>query len=101
VAHWALTGQPLFIAKTPAEMLLHQVQSLPTPPSKISELPVPPAFEELLMACLEKDPAMRPASALELESELARVRCEDPWSEERARLWWEAHAPNLGAPRTA
>ena len=46
------------------------------------------------MKCLEKDPAKRPHSALELESELARVRCEEAWTMKRAQEWWEVHAPD-------
>ncbi len=50
------------------------------------------------MQCLEKDPAARPSSALELESQLARIRCEEPWTEDRARAWWATHAPDVIAP---
>ena len=47
------------------------------------------------MQCLEKDPAKRPSSALELETMLNRVRCQEPWTEVRARAWWETHAPEV------
>ena len=49
------------------------------------------------MTCLEKDPAKRPSSALELDAQLARVRCEQPWTDERAQAWWDAHAPDAVA----
>jgi serine/threonine-protein kinase len=92
-AYWALTGQPLFQASTPGQMLLHHIQTTPRPPSEISELPVPAAFEAILMQCLEKDPARRPSSASELEAQLGRLSLRNPWTPERARAWWEAHAP--------
>jgi serine/threonine protein kinase len=95
-AYWALTGQPLFPASTPAEMLLHHVRTPPVPPSQVSELPIPGEFEAILMMCLEKDPAKRSSSALELDSLLARVPCE-PWTQDRARAWWETHAPDVVA----
>jgi serine/threonine-protein kinase len=94
-ACWALTGHTLFEATTPAQMLLHHVQTRPVPPSQRSELPVPEQLDRILMMCLDKDPARRPASALQLDSELARVRCEAPWTHERARSWWEAHVPEV------
>jgi hypothetical protein len=47
------------------------------------------------MMCLEKDPANRPASALQLDQQLAQVRCEAAWTNERAREWWETHAPEI------
>jgi len=99
-AYWALTGQLVFRASTPAQMLLHHAQTQPAPPSSVSELPVPGDLEALLMQCLEKDPAKRPASALALEARLARVRCPDPWTQERARAWWDGHAPDVVARAT-
>ena len=98
-AYWALTGQLPFRASTAAQMLLHHAQTPPVPPSEVSELLIPPELESLLMMCLEKNPAKRSASALDLDSRLARVRCEWPWTEDRAREWWEAHAPDIVAGR--
>jgi transcriptional regulator with AAA-type ATPase domain len=97
-AYWALTGRLVFQANSPAQMLLHHVQTPPPLPSEISELPFPRDLEIVLMQCLEKDPAKRPSSALELETMLNRVRCQEPWSEVRARAWWETHAPEVVGP---
>ena len=36
-----------------------------------------------------------PSSALQLESELARVPCDERWTNERAQKWWEVHAPEV------
>ena len=94
-AYWALTAQTLFEATTPAQMLLQHVQAQPVPPSQRSELSVPRQFEAILMSCLEKDPGKRPSSALELDSLLARVKCDAPWTNERAQEWWETHAPEV------
>jgi eukaryotic-like serine/threonine-protein kinase len=93
-AYWALTAHTLFEAATPAQMLLHHVQTPPAPPSTKSEVAIPKQLEAILMTCLEKDPARRPSSALELDSQLARVPC-DPWTNERARQWWDVHAPDV------
>jgi DNA-binding NtrC family response regulator len=92
-AYWSLTAQTVFEATSPAQMLIHHVQTRPVPPSERSELSIPRRLEAILMTCLEKDSARRPSSALELDSELAEVRCESPWTNERARHWWETHAP--------
>jgi DNA-binding NtrC family response regulator/putative methionine-R-sulfoxide reductase with GAF domain len=96
-AYWALTGHTLFEADTPAQMLLQHVQVRPVPPSSRSELAVPTRLEAILMSCLEKDPAKRPTSALQLDSLLSHVTCEAPWTNERAQQWWEAHAPEAVA----
>jgi serine/threonine-protein kinase len=94
-AYWALTGETVFKAGTPAQMLLHHAQTPPAPPSTVTELPIPKALESLLMACLEKDPANRPPSALECESLLSSLRFDESWSQDRARAWWLVHAPEI------
>jgi eukaryotic-like serine/threonine-protein kinase len=94
-AYWALTGQLVFQTNSPTQMLLHHAQTIPLRPSQVTELPIPAALDALLMQCLEKDPANRPVSALALESALAGVRTQEPWTEERARAWWIAHAPEI------
>ncbi|RPH60166.1 MAG: AAA family ATPase, partial [Acidobacteria bacterium] len=94
-AHWSLTGQPLFQASTPGQMLLHHVQTRPLPPSQVSELPISAALETILMTCLEKDPTRRPSTALELDRQLAQVSFRQPWTQSRAQAWWEAHAPHV------
>jgi serine/threonine-protein kinase len=97
-AYWALTGQPVFQANSPAQMLLHHAQTAPVPPSEVSELPIPGDLDAVLMQCLAKDPARRPSSALALESQLDRVRCREAWTEDRARAWWMAYAPEVVEP---
>jgi eukaryotic-like serine/threonine-protein kinase len=94
-AYWALTGQLLFKATTPMQMLLHQLHTPPLPPSEVSELPIPRKLEKILMICLEKDPAKRPSSALELDALLESVPCDEPWTQRRAQEWWETHAPDI------
>jgi DNA-binding NtrC family response regulator/putative methionine-R-sulfoxide reductase with GAF domain len=93
-AYYALTGQLVFNASTPTEMLLHHAQSTPVPPSEVSELPIPRELETLLLTCLEKEPGRRIASALELETRLSRVPLPQPWTQADARDWWETHDPD-------
>jgi serine/threonine-protein kinase len=93
VAYWLLTGQLVFTAETSIDMLLKHAQSVPTPPSVRSELPIPAALDELVLACLAKDPAARPQSAKELSRRLGEIAGLVPWSEDRARDWWRIHQP--------
>ena len=96
VAYWALTGQLVFAAKTPEQMLLHHARTTPAPPSQMSELPIPRAIDEIVIRCLAKSPDDRPASALDLEAALSEVAFDRPWTQERARAWWELHGPGIG-----
>ncbi len=56
----------MFEADTPMKMFMQHVQTRPVPPSQRTELPIPRELDELVLACLEKDPAKRPQNAEEL-----------------------------------
>ena len=100
-AYWAVTGRLVFEASTPLQMLLHHVETPPVPPSQMSELPIPKEFDTILMKCLEKNPANRFSSALELDAQLADVPPVGRWTQEKARAWWHMHAPELLARPTS
>src|SRR5262249_27865875 len=87
VAYFLLTGKPVFTANTPIEVLIEHVKAQPTPPSQIASQPIPKALEELVLACLQKDPGKRPQSAGELAASLEALRL-PPWTPEDAASWW-------------
>ncbi len=93
LAYWLLTGLYVFTGPSAIQVMMEHVRGMPTPPSKRSELSIPPGLEELVMACLEKDPANRPQSADALAEALAGESLNDEWTQERAREWWELHRP--------
>ncbi len=100
VAYYLLTGQLVFQADTPMKMLLQHVQSTPLPPSQRTELPIPRELDELVLACLEKDPAKRPQDAAALFRRATECRSCNTWNHETARSWWEMHLPELTGPLT-
>ena len=88
VGYYLLTGEPLFNWLTLGEVLLHQVKDLPLRPSERLGKLVSPDLEELLMRCLAKDPASRPANARELDDALARCQSAADWTRVLADEWW-------------
>ena len=88
VAYWLLTGKLVFTADTAMGLLLHHAQTPATAPSSRSDLPIPPALDQLVLACLAKDPAARPQSARELSGRLAGIEGLGVWTEDHAREWW-------------
>jgi serine/threonine-protein kinase len=97
LGYWLLTGQLVFAADTPTEMLMKQIQSTPQPPSTRTEMVIPPLMDRVVLSCLAKDPAHRPQSAKELSRLLAEVDVGSIWTEERRREWWERHMPEAVA----
>jgi len=93
VAYFLLTGRPVFIGDTPMAIVVQHAHNQPARPSDSSELPIPPALDRLILDCLAKKPADRPQSARELSRRLAEIDGVTPWTEDRAREWWEMHRP--------
>ena len=93
VAYWLLTGELVFTADTPLGLVMHHVQTDPTPPSARTELRIPAALDQLVLSCLAKDPAQRPQTAKELSHRLSAIDGAGAWTEEHARGWWAAHQP--------
>ena len=91
VGYWLMTGETVFDGDSPVEIIAHHLHTRPVPPSQRSELIFPPALERVILACLEKDPARRPASVTELDRELAACVTEKVWTEAEANAWWEQH----------
>ncbi|MEJ7602758.1 MAG: protein kinase [Kofleriaceae bacterium] len=70
VAYEAIAGRPPFTGPRRAIEYHHLVGR---PPSLGETRPVPAALDELVLACLAKDPAARPQSADELRNRLAKA----------------------------
>ena len=100
VAYYLLTGQLVFEADSSMKMLMHHVNTPPVPPSQRSELPIPRELDELVLACLEKDPARRPQNAGELFRMAIDCRACEGWNGDAAEAWWRMHAPELTGPLT-
>ena len=91
LAYWLLTGEFVFAADTPMGHILHHAQTLPSLPSARTGRPIPAGLDELVLACLAKNPADRPQTARELSRRLGQLAEAEGWSQERARDWWLTH----------
>ena len=93
VGYWLLTGQFVFDDQSAARVMQRHITEPPVAPSRRTELPVPPELDEVILACLAKQAADRPATAQQLAERLAAVPLEQPWTADRARRWWDDHLP--------
>ncbi len=67
-----VTGRVPFDADTPVAVALKQVNEEPVPPRQINPA-IPEPLERVIMRALQKDPALRYASAEEMRADLRRV----------------------------
>jgi serine/threonine-protein kinase len=95
LAFWLLTGSCVFSGATPLDAVVKHAREAPEPPSARSEMPIPAVLDELVLACLEKEPEKRPASAMSLRERLAACVPDDQWNGEEARSWWQLHRPTV------
>jgi len=93
VAYWLLTGKLVFEGDNAMQVMMQHATAEPRRPSARIGRAMPAGLEELVMECLEKDPARRPASAQVLGERLAAVPLPSAWTAERAEQWWATHRP--------
>ena len=93
VGYWLLTGRLVFEEETLIATMLAHTNKTPIPPSRRTEIEIPPQLETLIMSCLEKEPQHRPSSAGEIRKALSQYRLGDRWTPERAERWWRMHMP--------
>jgi serine/threonine-protein kinase len=96
LGYYALTGCHISERKTAVEIFADHLHTKPIAPSKMTEIPVPPALDAVILGCLEKDPNDRPGSAAELAERL-RACDVGEWSVGRARTWWETNGRQFEA----
>jgi eukaryotic-like serine/threonine-protein kinase len=87
VAYYLLTGRLVFQAENVIQVIVKHLHEEPTPPSYDAPQPIPPALDEVVLACLVKSPADRMRSATELRRALEGVGLPS-WKREEAARWW-------------
>jgi serine/threonine-protein kinase len=91
-AFWMLTGELPFRAGSLMQMLYKHVNEAPRMPSAVHGTAIPPALDELVLRCLSKSPAARPADGKALLAEMEPIAAAHPWGQADAHRWWAALA---------
>jgi eukaryotic-like serine/threonine-protein kinase len=89
VAYRMLTGHDVFEEQGLWPLLTAHLQQAPHPLEALAE-GVPPQLAGIVMRCLAKAPADRPATSAVLMQELEATRLADRWTPARAQAWWAA-----------
>jgi hypothetical protein len=69
------------------QMLAKHLRVEPTRPSASAPGRIPPALDDVVLACLAKRAEDRPRSAGEVARALAAIEVE-PWTDAQAMEWW-------------
>ena len=93
VAYFLLTGELVFDAADPIDILVQHLEEDPAPPSLRTEQRVSRDVDSLVLACLQKDPDRRPQSADALFQMAGACRTADVWDRREAERWWQMHLP--------
>ena len=87
VGYFLLTGKRVFDGAL-VDLVIHHVRTPAARPSTVAAVTIPEALEDLVMACLAKAPADRPASAAALEAKLRALADPGDWGDDAAARWW-------------
>lgn len=99
VAYFLLVGRPPFMHANAVETMAAHLNEQVVPPHRLCpELPCD--LDEVIMRCMEKDPARRFQDLLAVEDALAHCACGNTWSVERAADWWRTR-PLVASERDA
>lgn len=95
VAYFLLTGAHVFEGATVIEICSQHIYCEPLAPSLRAGVAIAPGLERLVLRCLAKEPAARPASAAALAEELLALENGGAWSPRQGREWWDTHGARM------
>jgi serine/threonine-protein kinase len=93
VAYYLLTAQQVFESPSAMQVISKHLEAAPAPPSSRVPFTIPATLDEIVLACLAKDPVDRPQHAGELSRRLEQAGVKR-WTEAEAKRWWTEVAPS-------
>ena len=88
VGYYLLTGRPPFEGDTALKVIFAHAHDPVVPPASLRP-EIPADLNGVILRCLEKNPADRYQTAVELEEALAACESADLWTRDHATRWWQ------------
>ncbi|MEI8018060.1 MAG: serine/threonine protein kinase [Schlesneria sp.] len=98
VGYFLLTGTSVFPLGPVMEVCMRHVSETPESLSSRLGKPISPDLESLILRCLSKPRASRPADAQALLRELATCQISGTWTSTDAHEWWKVYKKSLPLP---
>jgi len=93
VGYMLLTGSNVFDGESAVEICAKHLHDAPVPPSQRAPgAGIPADLEALILTCLSKEPADRPAGASEFRAGLMNCMAWGEWDQGQASAWWHMHS---------
>lgn len=89
VMYFLLTGSTVFSGQSVVEICMKHVREKPETPSERFSKSISPQVESLILRCLAKSQADRPANANDVLKELNQCAFQGAWTESDAAIWWK------------
>lgn len=90
LSYFLSTGHAPFEFGSDYELMREHLQMIPQPPSSFRP-DLPEAFDELVLKCLQKDPAERFQNTEVLAHALSLIPLPSFWTQQDAQEWWRSH----------
>ena len=102
VMYFLLTGQVVFESDNVMRLMVRHIEEKPVPPSRRTDRHIPASLDDIVLACLAKDPAARPPSAAAVSNALVAAEADvEPWTQEQAAAWWQGRTRSKTLPDAA
>lgn len=95
LAYYLLSGKYVFDVGSVMEIYEMQLTTAPASLSKRTTNLVSPQLDEVILRCLDKEPAHRPQSAHELRALLLNSPLASSWGEDARAVWWNTYRTQI------
>lgn len=91
LGYFLLVGSEPFIALGSVDALTQTMCQSARRPSAHCPGPIPESLDDLILKCHSKNAEDRPATIDDVLTGLRHIHCSNPWTAERAELWWATY----------